>query len=159
VAAALVLVAWKMPHPFPWESFPGFASNGNGSPTVRWFTVFGVLWTVGLFFFSWIFVWLAPAPVTGLLMILFFLLSGLLLVKRTGKGKQWDARRQCGLASGALGFFLLLAPILEFAGGAWPNKNAGMTVAAVVMLAFLGWLNGRSEVAGPISPRNTPPPN
>jgi hypothetical protein len=159
VAVALVLGAWKMPHPFPWEGFPGLALGGNGLPSVRWFTIFGVLWTVGLIFFSWIFVWLAPAPVTGLLMIIFFLLSGFLLANRTGKGKRWDARRQCGLVSGALGFFLFLAPILEFAPGAWPSKNAGMIAVAVVMLAFLVWLNRRLELAGAISPRNTPPPN
>jgi len=179
LTVGLVLAAWKMPHPFPWGWLPALGGPGGLLPSVRWFTAFGVMWTVGLFFFSWIFTWLAPAPVTGFMMVLFFLLSGMLLVKRSGNGRTWDAPRQCALASGALGFFLFLAPIIEFGPGAWPNKNAGMTAAAAVMLAFLVWLNRRVAArrvpvvaAGPgavpypppegaalISPRNTPPRN
>jgi hypothetical protein len=159
IAIALAYGAWKLPHPFPWDMFPGSGALQNGLPSVRWFSVFGILWTVGLFFFSWIFVWLAPAPVTGLMMIVFFLVSGVLLAKRTGKGELWDDRRQCALASGALGFFLGLAPLLEFGPGVWPNKNAGMTAAAVIMLVLLVRLNRRLEATDPTSPRNTPPPN
>jgi len=179
VATALVLGAWKLPHPFPWESLLGGATRQAGSPSVRWFMGFGISWTVGLFFFSWIFVWLAPAAVTGLLMMSFFLISGLLLVWKSGRGREWDARHQCGLASGALGFLLGLAPILELAPGAWPNKNAGMTAAAIAMVLFLVWLNRRvsrryndnvpmdrgaspalpQDTTAPIFPRNTPPPN
>ena len=140
-ATGLAYGAWRLPHPFPWERFfSGGASRGN-LPSVRWFTAFGLVWTIGLFFFSWVAVWLAPAPVTGLLMISFFLLSGLVLAWRSGWGSKWDERRQSGLASGALGLFIGLAPILELAPGAWPNNNAGMAAAALAMLLFLVWLN------------------
>jgi hypothetical protein len=179
VATALVYGAWRLPHPFPWEMFLGGAGRQNGTASVRWFSAFGLSWTFGLFFFSWIAVWLAPAIVTGLLMISFFLLSGLLLAKKSGQGRKWDEARQCGLASGALGFFLGLAPILELAPGRWPNNNSGMTAAAIAMLLFLVWLNRRvsnrytsgvpmdrgaspappQDAARPISPRNMPPPN
>lgn len=142
-AVALVLCAWKLPQPFPWQSIFSRGSHLNKLPGVRWFTVLGVLWTFGLFFFSWVAVWFGPAPVTGVLMISYFCITGVTLVWRSGWGTAWDERHQAGMAAGVFGFFIFLAPLLEFGAGSWPNKNAGMTAAAVAFLLFLVRLNRR----------------
>jgi len=137
VAAMLVLLAWKLPRPFPWERLFG-AVDLQKPASVRWFTAFGLAWTPMLFFFSWIAVALIPlATVTGLLMLAFFAASGILLSRHTGYGRNWTVKHQHGLVAGSLGFFVFLGFILELGG------IRGMSAVAIGFVLFLLLLRRR----------------
>ncbi len=136
VIAGLVLLAWKLPRPFPWEKLLGPAQQEPDS--LRWFICFGLAWTSLLFFFSWIFVALSPsATLTGIAMLAFFAVSGILLARKTGYGRSWTALHRHGLVAGSLGFFVLFGFILELGG------VRGMSAAAVAFVLFLWWLRRR----------------
>ncbi len=141
VAAGLVVLAWKLPHPFPWEKIAGTA-GGAKLVSVRWFFLFGLAWTSMLFFCSWVLVSLSPwAPLTGLLMVSFFLITGMVLARKSGHGRNWNQRHQLGLVAGALGFFIFLGFLLE-AGGV-----LGMSIVAIGFAIFLWWLMRRLTLA------------
>jgi hypothetical protein len=141
VALVLVLLAWKLPRPFPWERLFGPAPEKPAS--VRWFLGFGLAWTSLLFFFSWIFVALCPwATMTGLAMLVFFAGSGILLARRCGYGRNWTDLHRHGLVAGSLGFFFFLSFILEAAG------IPGMSLVAVGFLLLLLWLRRRLLASG-----------
>lgn len=145
--AALVLLAWKLPHPFPWEKVPG-AGGERRTASVRWFTMFGLAWTPLLFFFSWVLVALSPsATLTVLAMLAFFATSGALLAQRTGGGRNWTVVHQHGLVAGSLGVFVLSGFILELAG------IRGMAAVAVGFLVLLIWLRRRLMVPDEKTPR------
>jgi hypothetical protein len=137
VALGLVLLAWKLPHPLPWEKVLG-AVGEQKTASVRWFTTFGLIWTTLLFFFSWIFVSLSPnATLTGLAMLAFFAISGIMLARKTAYGRNWTVLHQHGLVAGSLGFFVFLGAILEIGG------VRGMSAVAVGFTLFLFWLRRR----------------
>jgi hypothetical protein len=141
VATGLVFLAWKLPQPFPWEKVSGTV-GGVKMVSVRWFIIFGLAWTSMLFFCSWVQVSLSPsAPLTGLLMVSLFLVSGIVLARKSGHGRKWTPRHQLGLVAGALGFFIFLGFLFE-AGGIF-----GMSVVAVGFAIFLWWLMRRLIVA------------
>jgi hypothetical protein len=141
VALVLVLLAWKLPRPFPWERLFGLAREQPAS--VRWFFGFGLAWTSLLFFFSWIFAWLSPsATLTGIAMLAFFALSGILLARKAGYGHNWSDLHRHGLVAGSLGFFVFLGMILELGG------VRGMSAAAAVFVLLLLWLRRRLIASG-----------
>jgi hypothetical protein len=111
--------------------------------------LFGVLGFSGMLVFfivHWIFPELGvPVPLT--------MLSALILValvfwsvRRMSAGGAWDDRHRLALASGALSFFVLLAPLAEMDKSRADNP-AGMTwvgLAAAVSLIWLWWRTRRS---------------
>jgi len=146
VIAGLVLLAWKLPRPFPWEKLLGPARQEPAS--VRWFVWFGLAWTSLLFFFSWIFVALSPAAtLTGIAMLAFFAASGILLARKTVYGRDWTDIHRHGLVAGSLGFFVFLGVILEMGG------VRGMSAVAAGFALFLLWLRRRLIAAERTIPR------
>lgn len=85
-----------------------------------------------------------PAPATlVVLMVLYGLLAWRILTwsRKTG----WGARQELALATGALGFFLLvLDPVLEIQGQSHGKSTHGTLVVAVTYLAGLIWLSLRA---------------
>jgi hypothetical protein len=139
--AGLVLLAWKLPRPFTWEKLLGPARQEPA--TVRWFVWFGLAWTSLLFFFSWIFVALSPsATLTGIAMLAFFAISGILLARKTVYGRGWSDLHRHGLVAGSLGFFMFLGIILELGG------VRGMSAVAAIFVLFLIWLRRRLMASG-----------
>jgi asparagine N-glycosylation enzyme membrane subunit Stt3 len=63
-------------------------------------------------------------------------LVGLGLLKMSGVGIGWSARHQLALVSGALGFFILLAPLQEMDKNRADNTT-GMGIVGLVMAVFL----------------------
>lgn len=57
----------------------------------------------------------------------------------------WGARHRLALASGAMSFFILVAPVLEVKGAQGDKHFTGMIAAAGVWLAFLIWLAWRAR--------------
>jgi hypothetical protein len=54
----------------------------------------------------------------------------------SGNGAAWSAKHQLGLASGMLGFFILLAPLTEADRNA-PDDKTGMVLVALQFVVFL----------------------
>lgn len=69
-------------------------------------------------------------------------------VSRWSASAGWGAGQRLALASGVTGFFLLLAPVIEFGPHPGGKPTAGMTLVALLTLAALAWLSRRRAVAG-----------
>ena len=134
VTAGLVVLGMYLP-----RSIPGIDKKDNKTVRALWFLPVGFLGTVSLFFFEWV------LPKTGLhpiFLILFVMALVILvgwLVLRMSGGGAWTERHKLAIASGALGFFILLAPLQELDKTRTDNTT-GMTVVALMMAIFLIWL-------------------
>lgn len=65
---------------------------------------------------------------------------GAWVASRWGHRMDWSARRRLALLTGALLFFVALAPLLEFSIRPAGKDETGLTILAVAMLAALIWL-------------------
>lgn len=129
VTAGLCALAWRMPNPV----------FGEKKKAVRtfWFLPVGFFGTVAFFALAWV------VPHTGIhpLLTMVFqtglvVLVGSGLLKMSGAGTGWSARHQLALVSGALGFFILLAPLQEMDKNRADNTT-GMGIVGLVMAVFL----------------------
>ncbi len=109
-------------------------------PRPRWFVVAGFLSTFSFFFIN------LAMPNTGLhpLWTIFLVIGLVILVSRkvlrmSGNGAEWSKRHQLALASGALGFFILLAPLQEL-DKTRSDNTGGMTLAGIAAALFLIWM-------------------
>src|SRR5262249_21754147 len=85
--------------------------------------------------------WAGPS-IISVAWVVMLLLVGLIAlaawrVQRWAARPGWGAEHRLALATGALSFFLLLAPLLEF-GGPHPGKTmTGITLVAVLWLTLV----------------------
>lgn len=134
IMVGLGVLAWQLPH-------PKVVINEESSRAARafWFLPVGFVGTLALFFLVWV------VPKSGIHPLLTMsLMTGLVilvgwLVLRMSGGGAWTGRHKLAIASGALGFFILLAPLQELDKTRTDNTT-GMTVVALVMAIFLIWL-------------------
>ncbi len=115
----------------------------DGIIKARWLIPAGFLWTLTLFFTVWV------LPQTGLPALVDFVLllalgiAGLLTLARLyGKGSQFTDVHKLALASGALGFFIMLSLVLEIAG------IRGMVLAGSIAAVLLIPLWRRLRITG-----------
>lgn len=104
------------------------------------------LWTLRAFglcaiFTYFVTLWVLPAKipaawVTALVMLGVLTLEAL-TVRRWSSRVGWSREHRLALASGALGFFLLLAPLLELGAETHGKPTAGMTLVASFFAALL----------------------
>ncbi len=131
VTAGLCILAWRMPG----------SVSGEKKKAVRafWFLPVGFVGTLALFFLVWV------VPKSGIHPLLTMsLMTGLVilvgwLVLRMSGGGAWTGRHKLAIVSGALGFFILLAPLQEL-DKTRKDNTTGMTVVALMMAIFLIWL-------------------
>ena len=71
-------------------------------------------------------------------------LVGLIVLKLLGNGLAWSNRYQFALASGALGFFILLAPLQELDKNRTDN-NTEMAIVGLTIAVFLVWIARRTR--------------
>lgn len=110
----------------------------RGSPSHPfWFVLAGFAETLGLFLIPY----LLPAwdvhplwVMTAIVMLV--IVAGKVLVRLSGRISAILPTQQLGLASGVLGFYILLAPVWEFVAARRGNMS-GMTVVAVLTVLFL----------------------
>jgi len=74
-------------------------------------------------------------------MVCLGILVGWIVLRLSGSGA-WSQRHQLALSSGALGFFILLAPLQELDKNRTDNTK-GMTFAALAAAVFLLWMARR----------------
>lgn len=107
-----------------------------------WFGFVGFCSTVGLFFVHYglveigVPVLLTMLTAVGLVLLVFW------GVRRMSGEGGWSDEQRLALVSGALAFFIILAPLSEF-DVSRPDNPTGMTVVGLVGLGFLLWLRRR----------------
>ncbi len=110
----------------------------------RWFGLVGFAGTLTLFAIFWA---LPNTPLSPLLTVAagLALCAGVLtlVLRWSGNLQDWSDPHRLALAAGALGFFVLLAPLLEFGKDKHPKDMTGMTLVGVVAVLFLAWLGRR----------------
>jgi hypothetical protein len=128
VTAGLCALAWRMPNPV----------SGEKKKAVRafWFLPVGFVGTIALFFLVWVVPKTGIHPLfTMMLMVGLAVVIGWMVLKMSG-GAGWSERHQWALVSGALGFFILLAPLQEMDKNRADNTT-GMGIVGLVMAVFL----------------------
>ena len=115
-------------------------------PTRRplWFGLIGFASTVVFFLLHWIFPENGvPVPLTMLAALSLVWLVFFTVRHISGEGG-WSDEEKLALVSGALTFFILLAPISEFDPSRTDNP-AGMTLVGLVAFFFLIWLRRKTR--------------
>jgi len=135
VVTALFLLARLLPAPQPapkqdWLLWPICFTMVGFGVTVFFFVAHWVLPELGL-----------PVWLTMTTTIL-WLLSTVWVVHTMSRGGSWNAKHKLALITGALLFWMLLAPLQEIA----PDRlddTTGLTVVAFLTLLLLIWLRGK----------------
>ncbi len=106
------------------------------------FGLVGFLGTLTLFLMTWLLpTTLVPFWVTILLILVLDLAVGFVLLRMSSNGVGWTERHQVQTLSGALAFFVLLAPVIEITQR--QRDPSGLTFAALVAVGLLYLLNRR----------------
>lgn len=127
--ALIVLIARQLPVTISMKSRGGIVK-------ARWLIPAGFLWTLSLFFIVWVLPQAGIPAMIDFLLLLALGVTGLLALARLyGKGVQFTDVHKLALASGALGFFILLSMVLEIGG----IRGMGLAGGIAAILLFLLW--------------------
>ncbi len=142
LAVALVMLALRRPAPAP------FVTSPRRAPRLWSLRLFGFLATIIYFTLSWIVPRLVPVALITMLLFAGFAVLAAWRVRAWSRREGWSAEHQLALASGVLGFFLVLfAPLVEFLAPPAGKPTTGMTLVALVFLVGLVWLARRAGKA------------
>ena len=135
LVAALLLLARFMPRAIK-------VPQSADVPQPLRFGLVGFLGTLTLYLITWILpTTLAPFWVAILLMPALALAVSFVLLRMSGNTLNWTERHQLALVSGALSFFILLAPILEIT---MPQRHlTGLTFVDLLIAGLLYLLTRR----------------
>ncbi len=135
IGAALVLLARFLPRALT-------VTKSTYVPQPLRFGLVGFLGTLTLYLINWILpTTLTPFWVTILLTLLLAGAVSFVLLHMSGNGIGWTERHQVALVSGALAFFVLLAPIVEITQR--QRDHTGLTFVALVIAGLLYLLTRR----------------
>jgi hypothetical protein len=132
---ALIFVARRM-------SNPGADAENKRVARARWFVLTGFLATIAFFILSWAVPHTDLPPLLTMLLMAGLVVGVRWLVLKMSSGGAMTNSHLLALASGALGFFILFAPLQELA-RTRPDNTAGMTLVGLSALVFLVWLAWR----------------
>jgi hypothetical protein len=143
ILAVIVLcaVARRMPGAFR-KSRPLDASVDK--PRSLAFFSAGLAAAVAFFVLLWAVPNTKVGPLGDMALMLLLVATAWLILRQGNAASRWDARHQLALASGALSFLVLLAPVLEL-DPARAVERRGMALAGLAMAAFLVWLGWRTR--------------
>jgi len=116
----------------------------------------GLGMTAAFFFVFWGFPSLINSPQVTFITLALVGLFALWRVREWSGRSGWGAEQRLALASGVMGFFLLLAPLIEARPHDPTKPTTGMTLAALCWLAGLIWLAHHAGRSG--RQRHTPAP-
>lgn len=135
IATGLCALAWRLPPPV----FALGTARGKAAHWF-WFLLIGFLGTLALFFLAWVLPNTSVHAVLAIvLMVGLVILVGWAVLRLSGGGMKWSDKHKLALASGALGFFILLAPLQEFDRKRTDNTT-GMALVGLAMLLLLLWI-------------------
>lgn len=134
VIAGLIWLAKKLPQKLP-------APLSTQVPTGRKFAFLGFFATLIFFTVFWGLpnTKLPPIGTMGL-GVLVILLAVRYALLWSGNGHKWTDIHKWAIASGALMFFVLLAPLQELSNPTRPDNTAGMSLVGLAALMGLLWL-------------------
>ncbi len=133
VVVVLVWVARRLPAP------PAIEAEPEGGPHDRWFALVGFAAATAFFLIAWALPGTAMHPVAAVGATVVLVVGTLGLLRRMSAGTGWRAGRRLALASGALAFLILLAPI-QLMDIKRPDDTSGMAVVGLAAAALLFWL-------------------
>jgi len=138
VTILLIMLAHRLPKPKP-----GLKNVKLANPF--WFGLISFLTTAAIF----ISVWLLPHTNVppwqcALFLIGVVALAGWIILELSNDGAGLTARHQLALATGGLGFFILLSPLQEL-DSARSDNTTGMTLVALAATLFLAWMAWRTR--------------
>lgn len=129
----LVAIAWRLPSSI--SVFDQIFTTHS-----FWFGLIGYLGTIALFVLAWVFPNAGINPLLTLFFMAFLpLMFSWIILKVPGKGILDSPKHQFALASGALSFFIILAPLQELDKSRTDNTS-GMTFVSLLFVIFLIWL-------------------
>lgn len=131
---ALIWLARKLPENLPVPLSSRVAPAGK-------FMLLGFTATLTFFLVFWGLpnMKLPPLATMGL-GVLVLMISARYALLWSGNGHKWTDIHKWAIASGALGFFILLAPLQELSNPTRPDNTAGMSLVGLVALMGLLWL-------------------
>jgi predicted outer membrane lipoprotein len=135
IVAALVLLARMLPRAIS-------VTKSIDVPQPLRFGLVGFLGTLTLYLVNWILpTTLTPFWVTIVLTVLLACAIGFVLLRMSGNALGWTERHQVALVSGALAFYILLAPIVEITQR--QTDHTGLTFLALLVVGLLYLLTRR----------------
>lgn len=134
VVAALILLARKLPRNLP-------IPLSMQVPPIQKFMLLGFATTLIFFLVFWgLPNTKLPPIVTMVLGALVILFAVRWVLTWSGNGHRWTDIHRWAIASGALGFFILLAPLQELSNPSRPDNTVGMSLVGLIALTGLLWL-------------------
>jgi hypothetical protein len=142
LAIVSVLALYWIAQRLPAQMSPIEGLETSALPRPRRFVVFGFGATLAFFFINWVWPHLnVPVLLTLLGTVALAIFNARRVWKMSCNGT-WGDEHRLALASGALGFFMLLAPLQELDASRTDNTT-GMTLVGLVALSLLIWLGRR----------------
>jgi hypothetical protein len=121
-----------------------FVPSARRAPRLWALRLLGFLATIIYFAISWAVPSKVPLALVTMLLFAGFVALAVWRMRAWSRRQGWGAEHRLALASGVLGFFLLLfAPLVEFLAQPAGKPTTGMTLVAVVFLIGLIWLARR----------------
>ena len=118
-------------------------TNPATPPRLWALRIFAFVLTLAWFIFEYVLSGASSVAVVPILALLAIVVIARWAVSRWSRRTGWGADHRLALASGVLGFFIALSPLVEF-GPHPPEKNVtGMVAFALATLATLVWLSFR----------------
>jgi hypothetical protein len=137
VVMSLYLLARRMPLQWP-------IPHGSKIRRPIQFGFVGFSGTFALFLIHWIFPEINVPPPVTMLVALILVAVVLWAVWSMSGGGAWTDEHRLALVSGALTFFMLLAPLAEL-DTTRPDNPSGMTLVGLTTLVILLWLRARTR--------------
>ena len=111
--------------------------------SLRYF-VAGLAGAIAFFALLWGFPNTGMSPELNMALLVLLAAVVVLLLRRAGTPSRWEAHRRLALASGALGFFIALAPLQQL-DPARAAETRGMALVGLTMALLLVWLAWRTH--------------
>jgi hypothetical protein len=137
----LTLAARRMPRAFREQRPVGAAMDRRRGPA---FFSAGLAGAVGFFVLIWAIPNTPVPPPVDIVLIVLLAVVVWLALRHSNAASRWDARRQLALASGAVAFFVLLAPLQQL-DPARASETRGMALIGLSMALVLIWLGWRTR--------------
>ena len=150
LAAAVVLVRLALRHP------RAASARRAGAPSLWRLRLFGFAATAAGFVIAWVGPAVMPVAAVTIAALTGVAAAALLAVGRWASSAAWGQPQRLALASGAIGFLIALAPLVELGGNPTGKDQSGHTLVAGATLIGLVLLSRRPASHEPAAAEASP---